>query len=67
MILGYVWWVCSGGESGFYLWFLFGVLMSEVEVTDELYDALLEEAMRKGVSLEEFINKLVDARLEKDK
>ena len=41
--------------------------MSVVEVPDELYDALLEEAMRKGTSLEEFINKLVDARLEKDK
>jgi len=41
--------------------------MSEIEVPDELYDALLEEAMRKGTSLEEFINKLVEARLETDK
>ena len=63
--LGYGWWVCSVGESGFYVGFFCFCFMGEVEVPVDLYDALLEEAMKRGTSLEEFINKLVEAALEK--
>ena len=63
----YGWGVCSEGEFGIYLGFLFDGLMSEIEVPDELYEALLVEALEKGISIEEYICKLVEAGSEKEK
>ena len=46
---------------GIYLGFLFDGLMSEIEVPDELYELLLGEAIEKGISIEEYICKLIEA------
>ena len=63
----YGWGVCSGGALGIYLGFLFDVLMSEIEVPHELYELLLEEAIEKGISIEEYICKLVEASSKMEK